>query len=197
MTNANGSAFWIDRDHDREASDTGRGPRYRVYLRDHRNALPNQDDYDDLTVPFAVAAWRIATGPIMTPGLVRRHPRLVAVSVRRSGWNGQPLVDVDLVAPRPSFLTFAQDSKGGYYRDNVLDAWGTYTGITEDQLGRESYLGTTLRLVAQLPSHEFPTVTAIPTDLGELYHLATSCVTALVDELNKEIQPVLDALESN
>ncbi len=195
MTNANDSAaFWLDWDHDRAS---GSRSRYSVYLRDHRVVFPRPDDYDDLTVPFAVAAWKVATGPIMAPGLVRSHARTADVSIQRSGWNGEALAMVDLIAPRPPGLAYAKDSKGRFFRDHCLSAWGTYDGVGEDDLVNRPFLGATLRMMIELPRRRLPTIVTMPTEHRDLYRLAVQSVEALVEELNEEVQPVLDALESN
>jgi hypothetical protein len=58
--------------------------RYGAYVRDHARLFdPFQDAPDRVTtdpVEFAIAAFRVATGPIMGPGLVRWHPRVCATA---------------------------------------------------------------------------------------------------------------------
>jgi hypothetical protein len=41
------------------------------------------------TVEFARIAWRIATGPILAPPLVRSHPRVMDMGLQRSDWKAR------------------------------------------------------------------------------------------------------------
>src|SRR6266498_6098900 len=68
------AAFWVDRDYDRENASDGLS-RYGAYLRDA--SFEPWTDHDQ-AVEWAVFAWRRATGPVMSPGYVRYHPRVVA-----------------------------------------------------------------------------------------------------------------------
>ena len=52
-------------------------------------------------------AWRRATGPVMSPGYVRHHPRVLAARVERSGWDGGLVAGVTLVSPWPAQLQTA------------------------------------------------------------------------------------------
>jgi hypothetical protein len=79
---AAGRVCWVDVDWDREfASD--RISRYGAYLRNHTELFePWQGDDTPggiTTEPgaFAIAAFRVATGPIMSPGYVCWHPRVL------------------------------------------------------------------------------------------------------------------------
>ena len=67
---------WIDPDYDRANASNGQG-RYGAYVRDYARLFdPWQDAPDGVTtdpVEFAIAAFRVATGPIMGPGFVRWH----------------------------------------------------------------------------------------------------------------------------
>ena len=90
---------WIDPDYDREQASDGQS-RYGAYVRDHARLFdPWQDAPDGVTrdpVDFAIAAFRVATGPIMGPGFVRWHPRVcgyrwsAATMVRAAWWCRSP-----------------------------------------------------------------------------------------------------------
>ena len=97
------AAFWVDRDHDREHASNGVS-RYGAYLRDA--VFEPWTDHDQ-TVEWAVFAWRRATGPVMSPGYVRYHPRVLAARLERSGWDGSLVAGVDLVSTWPEELTAA------------------------------------------------------------------------------------------
>jgi len=78
---------WIDHDHDRNNASDGVS-RYGAYLRDHAHLFdPWQEAPGEVTrdpVEFAIAAFQVATGPIMAPGFVRRHGRVCDYRAGRS-----------------------------------------------------------------------------------------------------------------
>jgi hypothetical protein len=73
---------WVDADWDRSHASDGVS-RYGAYLRSHTNLFDpwhGQDAPDGITRDpgeFAVAAFEVATGPIMSPGYVCWHPRVL------------------------------------------------------------------------------------------------------------------------
>lgn len=71
------NAFQID-DHQDQSLASDRKSRYGAYLRDKRRLFfhngPDSPPTAD-PVEFAVAAWSVATPPIMSPGYVSSHPR--------------------------------------------------------------------------------------------------------------------------
>jgi hypothetical protein len=95
---------WIDPDYDRANASDGVS-RYGAYVRDYARLFdPWQDARDGVTtdpVEFTTAAFRVATGPIMSPGFVRWHPRVCAYGVERSERDGRLVVSVTLAAPAP------------------------------------------------------------------------------------------------
>jgi hypothetical protein len=95
------TAFWVDRDYDRAHASDGIS-RYGAYLRDA--TFEPWTDHDQ-AVEWAAFAWRRATGPVMSPGYVRYHPRVLAAQLERSGWDGSLTAGVNLVSPWPEQLT--------------------------------------------------------------------------------------------
>ena len=95
---------WIDPDYDRVNASDGQS-RYGAYLRSHARLFdPWQDAPDGVTtdpVEFAIAAFRVATGPIISPGFVRWHPRVRAYGTDRSEHDGHLVVSVTLATPAP------------------------------------------------------------------------------------------------
>jgi hypothetical protein len=189
--------FWFDWDYDRTNADTGTKSRYGNYLnsRTHLFAEIAELGYDDPSVEFATLAWRVATGPIMAPPLVASHPRIMDVDVSRSNWNGEMIADVRLVSPRPQPLANARTAGGGYYYDYRRGAWDEYEGIGEQDLTRNAYLLTEVRLLWQLPVGTLPKVTEVPTRGAALYTQAVECLSVLVGLLNREVGPVIERLE--
>src|SRR6516225_11829944 len=104
MTSPTHPAFWVDRDYDRSHASDGNS-RYGAYLRDA--AFEPWTDHDQ-AVEWAVFAWRRATGPVMSPGYVRYHPRVLAAQLERSGWDGSLAAAVTLISSRPQELKTAQ-----------------------------------------------------------------------------------------
>jgi hypothetical protein len=95
---------WIDPDYDRINASDGQS-RYGAYVRDHARLFnPFQDASDDVTrdpVEFTIAAFRVATGPIMAPGLVRWHRRVCTYGVEPSERDGRLVVSITLATPAP------------------------------------------------------------------------------------------------
>jgi len=95
---------WIDDDYDRDyASD--RTSRYGAYLHDHAALFdPWAEAPDGVTgdpVEYAVAAFRVATGPIMSPGYLRWHGRVCDYGASRSEHDGRLVVAVTLAVLSP------------------------------------------------------------------------------------------------
>jgi hypothetical protein len=95
---------WIDRDYDRANASDGVS-RYGAYLRDHADRFdPWGEAPDGVTgdpVEFAVAAFKVATGPIMSPGYMRWHGRVCNYAATWSEDDGRLVVAVTLAVPCP------------------------------------------------------------------------------------------------
>ncbi|MFI5891948.1 hypothetical protein ACIA5D_17745 [Actinoplanes sp. NPDC051513] len=187
--------FWIDRDYDREYASNGRS-RYAHYLDDAAAAFA-EIWADDPTVEFAAIAWRVANGPIMAPGLVRHHLRVVEASALRSDWNGQMVGSVRLVAPRPRSLTDARTPDGGWYRDLSLDSWtGRYEGVDGRELEGAAYLTTEVQVLWQLSQSTLPGISEVPPAGEARYRHALACVEAIVAEFNQQIRPIIAEMDA-
>jgi hypothetical protein len=181
---------WVDIDWDREfASD--RVSRYGAYLRGHAELFePWQDEGPGgITTepgPFAVAAFRVATGPIMSPGYVCWHPRVLGHEVSY-GDDPDPrrlVCKVTLATSLPLWL-------GSPWR-----SWTEYMGRDwrEPDEGRHAALASlVLRWplpVTALPEPDKPIRPGVP-NLGD----AKASVRALVAAINATAGPVLATLE--
>lgn len=69
----------VDNDYDRANASDGIS-RYGAYLAQHPRDFTAWDPEPLSPSEFAVAAWRIATSPIMSPGYVRTRPDLDAIT---------------------------------------------------------------------------------------------------------------------
>jgi hypothetical protein len=190
------TAFWVDRDYDREYASDGIS-RYGAYLRDA--TFEPWTDYDQ-QVEWAAFAWRRATGPVMSPGYVRYHGRVLAARLERSGWDGGLVADVTLVSAWPEQLTGALVKAvplGGreeYWQDWPADCLGgeisCYHEPSEADVAARPYLLTTLSLQFTVPSAALPQP---PATSGALLNAGQQAVAVVVAELNRIVSPVLGA----
>lgn len=163
------AAVWIDADYDREHA-TGGHSRYGAYVRDRLGSFAECWDgsYDDpAEVQFAATAWRVATGPIMVPGYVRCHPRILTTELEPSSWDCSLLAQVDLITPWPRPLTDSRRwmaaTDRGWWRDWQLEFGGTYYAPTDEDLTKAPYLLTSARCASQCRPASFPSrLPAIP-----------------------------------
>lgn len=190
------TAFWMDRDHDREYASDGIS-RYGAYLRDA--AFEPWTD-DDQAVEWAVFAWRRATGPVMSPGYVHYHPRVLAARLERSGWDGGLAAEVALVSSWPEQLkpalargmrlggrdAYWQDWPTGHFGSNTI----SYYEPSEADVAARPYLLATVSLQFTMPSAELPEP---PATSADLLSAGQQAVAVVVTELNQIVGPVLNA----
>lgn len=194
--------FWLDWDYDRRNADTGTSSRYGNYLRQDARWF-TLIDYEEPASAFAAAAWRIATGPVMSPPLVRCHERILGTSVQRNDWDGGMIAAVTLASHCPVVLANAKPTAGGWYRGygrHDVFLRGDFEGPSEEDLAKgHPYLLHSSQVVWQLPPDALPPIHEVPTAPAEFYRLArlaVACVEALVNGLNDEVGPLLERLES-
>jgi hypothetical protein len=188
------AAFWIDRDYDRGLASDGIS-RYGAYLRDA--TFEPWTDHDQ-TVEWAAFAWRRATGPVMSPGYVRYHPRVQGAQLERSGWNGSLAAGVTLVSPWPEQLTRALargvrlGEQDAYWQDWPTEYRGgditCYYEPSEADVAARPYLLTTVGLQFTVPSAELPEP---PATSADLLSAGQQAVAVVVAELNRIVSPVL------
>jgi hypothetical protein len=187
------AAFWVDREYDRTQASDGVS-RYGAYLRD-ASFEPWTDD--DQAVEWAVFAWQRATGPVMSPGYVRYHPRVLAARLERSGWDGSLIAGVSLVSAWPEQLAgvLARSVRLGD-RDAHWQDWPTeYRRGTiccyepsEADVAARPYLLTTLSLQFTVPAVALPEP---PATSAARLRAAQQAVAVVVAELNQIVGPVL------
>jgi hypothetical protein len=181
---------WIDPDYDRANASDGVS-RYGAYVRDHARLFdPWQDAPDGVTtdpVEFAIAAFRVATGPIMGPGYVCWHPRVCAYGTERNDFDGRLVVSVTLATPAPLRLP------GWSWRSWDRDLFGDRFLEPEDR-GPVALTRLELRWPLspdQLHRPARPRVSGRP-NLGD----ATTAVAVVVGSVNHTAGPVLAVLEA-
>ena len=191
------AAFWVDRDYDRSHASDGIS-RYGAYL---RNAAFEPWTDHDQAVEWAVFAWERATGPVMSPGDVRYHPRVLGARLERSGWDGSLVAGVTLVSAWPEQLTRALaravqlGDREGCWQDWPAEyrSGGTacYYEPGEADIAARPYLLTTVSAQFTVPSASLPDPPAASADRLEAGRQAVDVVLA---ELNRVVGPVLGAV---
>jgi hypothetical protein len=185
-----GRVCWIDQDWDHANASDGIS-RYGAYLRGHAEAFAPLygPDAGGITLDageFAAAAFRVATGPIMSPGYVRWHPRILDHTVGH-GQDPEPdrlVCQVTLASSLPRWL-------GSPWR-----SWTQYLGRDWCEPGDDRHAALArLQLrwpipVASLPRPSTPAAAGQP-NLRD----ATAAVGALVAQVNATAGPVLAELE--
>lgn len=194
--------FWVDEDYDRAHASDGVS-RYGSYVRDRLNGLFAEcwdgtfAEPSSRLVEFASAAWRTATGPVMAPGYVRFHSRVLDAQVGRSQWDGSLIAAVSLVAPWPAALTGSSEWRlGRCWRDWPTERRGdgyVFVDPTERDVTRHPFMQASLALAFPVPVDRLP---AAPEAAGDgVEDRARQAVECLVVELNHVVGPVLGVLE--
>jgi hypothetical protein len=190
------AAFWLDRGYDLEHASDGIS-RYGAYLRD--TAFEPWTD-DDQATEWAVFAWERATGPVMSPGYVRYHPRILAARLERSGWDGSLTANVSLVSDWPAQLTTALarsprlGARDAHWQDWPTESLGGgtvgYYEPGEADVAAQPYLLATLSLRFTVSWAALPRP---PASSAALLSAGQQAVAAVVAELNRIVGPVLGA----
>lgn len=191
-------AFRIDYEYDADHADHAGGSRYADYIRNNQDWFADCWDRDDPKADFAAMVWRIANGPVMSPGYVRRHPKILRAELERSDWDGKLLACVDLITPPPQALRQSSGWGGGrWWRDwpaESLIGRENYFEPGGRELRDDPYILPSVSLRWAVPDDRVPAPPADRPGLTELQHAAKRCVIALVAELNRTVNPVLSQL---
>jgi len=175
----------VDETYDREYSSDGLS-RYGAYLRQKRTMFDHGDGPTNDPVAFALAAWCVAQAPIMAPGYVQSHPR-VLVADQHWDDDGRAAVLVQLAAPLPEPVARSIDRWRGWERQGHDPS---FWAVPYDNDYPAAYATVTLRIPldrAALPVPRYRT--GAP-------HTATAkqAVHALCGLLNDQVVPLLAAL---
>jgi hypothetical protein len=200
VTAADGAAFWIDYDYDRENASDGIS-RYGAYVRQSSLVAESWDGtWDDAQVRqarFAEAAWATATTPVMSPGFVRRHPRVISAVVQFNAWDATLAGAVQLVTPWPQALASSGDWRHDvWWQDWPMETFGGVRWREPDEheltghayLMASAWLAFPLRVPAGLPP-----APSGPDDCVE--EAARKAVATLVRTMNAVVMPVIQTLE--
>jgi hypothetical protein len=180
---------WIDRDHDRASASDGVS-RYGAYLCDHAGLFdPWGEAPDGVTgdpVEFAIAAFKVATGPIMSPGYLRWHGRVQDHDATRSEDDGRLVLSVTLAVPSPVRLPWSWRGWERDFHDRYLEP--------DD---RRPVGLARLELRWPVATDQLPNPSRPRRPGGPNLRDATRAVAALVDQINATCGPVLAELEAS
>jgi hypothetical protein len=191
-------AFEIDTEYDQDHSDDGVS-RYGSYVRDRMSAFAEAWDgtWDDGTVPFACTAWRTATGPVMAPGYVRRHPRILSAQIVRNEWDGSLAADVSLITGWPSALLKLTAWYDWPSEHSFLSDREVFTEPSGEDVIRHQFLLPSARLCFSMPVAQ--AALPLPAESWARGHVveeaARQAVAILVRGLNAITGPVLRRIE--
>jgi hypothetical protein len=197
---ADGSAFWIDYDYDRENASDGIS-RFGAYVRQSSLLAESWDGtWDDQQVRqvrFADAAWVTATTPVMSPGFVRRHPRVISAAVQFNAWDATLNGAIQLITPWPHVLASSRDwRRDVWWQDWPMETLGgaRWREPDEHELVGHAYLMASAWLVfpLRIPAG-LPSAPSGPDDGVEA--AAREAVATLVRVMNAVVAPVIEALE--
>jgi hypothetical protein len=189
MTATADRVCWVDSDWDRSNASDGVS-RYGAYLRGHTELFdPWREAPNGITQDpgeFAIAALQVATGPIMSPGYLRWHPRVLDYKLDR-GLDPEPgrlVCTVILATSLPLWL-------GTPWR-----SWTTYMGRdwSEPDDAKHAALAR-LELRWPLPDATLPRPRPPARSGYPNLRDAKASVRALVEVINQTAGPVLAKLE--
>jgi hypothetical protein len=200
---ASTAAFWIDEEYDRDQASDGIS-RFGAYVR--RSGVIADclvecneagQDQEISQARFAAAAWSTATTPVMSPGYVRRHPRVISAHVEFNAWDGTLTGAVELVTPWPQPLARSRDwQHGTWWQDWPTESRGgqeIFCEPSEQDLAAHAYLLASARLEFPL---RLPARLPVPTGWQDNVEVAArETVAALVVVMNGVVAPVIETLE--
>jgi hypothetical protein len=199
----NDRVMWLDLEYDEDqASD--RQSRYDVYLRQGARMFEDDDTGGIVTDPvrFAAAALQIASPPIMAPGLVRYHERVLTVRGERDDWDGENLlVAVDLVSAWPAAAERDLAAAGWdrWRRDMAFGGWHS----PQNETGRPRPVAlATLQMAFPIPARDLPPGRADPrwTHLPQPgppdLDTAMQAVQVVATAVDQHVGPIVAALDA-
>jgi hypothetical protein len=181
--------FWVDAS-DRERASDGVS-RYAAYVRQAASGFAEDAKlFDDLAVAWAVRAWNLAVPPVMSPGFVVWHPRVLSARAVRDEWAGDLRVVVDLVSALPESVVRAVGYQWSGWR---CEEWsGRYEEPELRQAGRDRCLLATVTASVLISSDA-----VFPTGVGSVpgWREVADAVQAICRVLNADLGPVVAALD--
>ena len=183
--------FWVDTDHDQANASDGVS-RYGAYVRQAgRGFFEDAEDHEDPAAALAARAWNTACPPVMVPGFVAWHPRVLSARAERDDWNGDLLLTVDLVSTLPGAVALAA---GWSWRSWQYCEWFERFEVPPlREAGRDKALVPTVTASVLIP----PTCVVPQMSPGspDWRSLAVEAVRGICRVLNTELGPIVAALD--
>ena len=200
------AALWIDDEHDRSQASDGVS-RFGAYVRRSGAIAECLAECNDVTwqdkqalrARFAAAAWETALPPVMSPGYVRRHRRVLSARVEFNAWDATLAGAVELVTPWPQPLASSRDwQHGTWWHDWPFERFGAveyWREPDEEELATRPYLMASARLAFPLrPALPLPVAPPGPHGAEDA---ARSAVRVLMLAMNTVVSPVIETLEGS
>ncbi|MFD5468235.1 hypothetical protein ACFWIQ_36315 [Kitasatospora sp. NPDC127059] len=168
----------VDREYDRERASNGNS-RYGTYITEYnRKRFADWDDMSEplTTAQFAVAAWEVATPPIMAPGFAQRRPDLLSVTARLTEDRHELFFDIAVPVYQGSMPGYRWRSWETQYGE------GDYRYHHEPDGDRPALLTTT---VVRIPAADWALPDPVAADSPDLVATAIDYVEAIVRQLNE------------
>jgi hypothetical protein len=182
-------AFTVDEGYDRDYAGADRS-RFGGYLRLKASMFRDGGEMTTESTWFALAAWQIAQSPIMAPGYVRPHPRVLGTD---EYWDDdqRPALTVLVAAPLPTAVQRGIEGRrwrGWEQHGYPEPRW--YVPYDNDCLA----VFTRVALRVPLTGAVLPA----PRYRADIPDTATAkrAVRVICDLLNRELCPVLAALDN-
>lgn len=182
---------WIDHEHDRASASDGVS-RYGAYLRQRADWF--REVYSPAT--FAATAWRVATGPVMSPGLVRMRPDLNGVTLDFDE-GGEGILRATVRVPLPYYCVRGASDRLRYpvadwHTERTWDPDGTRYDAPR---ASQDYAAVLITAAVLIPIDTAHLPHADADDYGPVDRIAaTRAVLELATQINERGAPLVDAL---
>jgi hypothetical protein len=134
----------------------------------------------------------------MSPGYVRRHPRIRSAQAEVNPWDASLTAAVEIISPQSRQLAVARESGDGSmwwdWRQESFGGERVYMEPGDEELSRYRYMMATTTLAFPVPAGGLPWAPDGPGAWIE--DAAQRAVTVLCAELQHVVGPVLAVLEN-
>ena len=178
-------------------------PNYVVRLARQQGCAECWDSTPDEALPvrFAAQAWRVATSPIMAPGYVRLHARVLSARLECNYSDGSLAGNIELITPWPQALRrsidWMQQADCGWWHDWPTGISDIFSEPGDEDLCRRPYLLASAALRFTVPGGQLPLPPTGEPAVVEVIQLASQAVAVLAAELNRIVGPVIETLETS
>lgn len=186
---SSGPVFWMDTDYDQANASDGVS-RFAAYVRQAAHRFAGEFDcYEDATAAVAAWSWNTACPPVMSPGFVAWHPRVLSARAERDDRNGDLLLTVAVISALPQQVARAA---GWPWQSWRYDGWSERFSSPELRVaGRDKALLPTVTASVLIPAVSLPTPAHGVPDWRE----AAEMVRGICSVLNGELGPIVAALD--